>query len=126
MNPKVKRMLLKSATALVGADLPHAFGGAIAMAAWGYSRETQDVDVFVNQSDTHEVLRVLREAGFQIVPVMEPFHYAGYLGRVKDPEERIDILFPADDPDWSAVQAPESKPLAGRSIEVFPLVLLIA
>jgi hypothetical protein len=39
---------------------------------------------------------------------------------------RIDLLFPSDDPEWSAVQFPETSNIGGIRAEVFPVVLLVA
>jgi hypothetical protein len=39
---------------------------------------------------------------------------------------RIDLLFPSDDPEWSAVQFPETGIIAGLNVEVFPVALLVA
>ena len=51
--------------ALLGTDIPHAFGGANALAYYGTPRATADIDVnvFVPVSRAREVLRVLAAIG---------------------------------------------------------------
>ena len=40
---------------------PYAIGGALAMATYGYSRETRDVDALVDYEDRVAWIRALRE-----------------------------------------------------------------
>lgn len=45
MNPVLPDKLIQVHTALAHADIPHAFGGAIALAFYGEPRDTRDLDV---------------------------------------------------------------------------------
>ena len=61
---------------------------------------------------------------------MSPFfagvHYIAQLPRETDPEVRIDLLVPSDEPETSAVQAPEEGIVLGRpDVSIFPLDLLV-
>jgi hypothetical protein len=59
------------AEALESAQLPHAIGGALALAIAGVPRGTADVDinVFVELDQLDEVIRALRGMGMEIDPV---------------------------------------------------------
>lgn len=108
------------------ADIEYAVGGAIAMAAHGYARHTNDVDLFVVEKDRHKVFRALRDAGMQISAVASPFHYIAVLPEHANPDIRIDLLFPAGDPELSAIELPQRKSLTrgGSPLNVFPADLL--
>ncbi len=103
----------------------YAIGGAVGMAAHGYARQTSDVDLFVDKDARAGILRALRLAGFHVQPIFEGLHYVAQRPGEKDPELRIDVLVPYDDPDWSAVAAPETAEMGGLSFHVFPSELLV-
>jgi hypothetical protein len=42
-----------------------------------------------------------------------------------DPDVHIDLLLPAEDPDLSAVEAPEESEIASRTADVWPVSLLV-
>lgn len=96
------------------------------MAAHGAVRYTQDVNVFALDEDRRLVLSTLRLHGLRVVPVMEPFHYAAYLPDEPDPEVRIDVLFPAGEPELSAVEYPDRAEMDGYEFNVFSCELLVA
>lgn len=103
----------------------YAIGGAVGMAAHGYARHTADVDLFVDPQSKNSVLRSMRKLGLHVWSVFEGIHYVAQIPETEDPELRIDVLFPHDDPDWSAVQAPELGMLGNLQINVFPIELLV-
>jgi len=104
---------------------PYAIGGALAMGAHGYRRHTNDVDVFVNHKDRGEWIRALRARGLTVVPLFAGVHYAAYLPDNKDPEVRLDLLVPAEDPDLSAIEVPDTATIANRTVDVWPIDLLV-
>ncbi len=126
VTPNVARLIAAMAEALEPLKVPYAVGGAVAMSAHGVRRHTDDVDVFALDEDRPKVLRALRAAGLRIVEVMSPFHYAAYLPDVDDPEVRIDVLFPAGEPELSAVEYPARAEIGGVEFNVFALELLVA
>lgn len=105
----------------------YAIGGAVAMSAAGYTRQTEDVDVFFNYKDTSKVLRALRDAKIRFATLAEPYHYA-IIPDVEDPDHRIDLMFTSDDLEMDAVQFPEtttaSVGMRKVTVEVFPSLLL--
>lgn len=105
----------------------YAIGGAVAMSAAGYTRQTEDVDVFFNHKDTAEVLRALRDAKIRFATLAEPYHYA-IIPDVKDPDHRIDLMFTSEDLEMDAVDFPDTAAVSvGRrkvTVNIFPPLLL--
>lgn len=95
------------------------------MSTMGYSRATEDLDVFFNHEDTNKVLSALRRAGIVFATIAEPYHYAIFPD-VSNPDHRIDLLFTSDDLEMDAVTYPDSGIVEGMEIEVFPRTLLVA
>lgn len=125
-DPRVRQLLLQFLKASNTTGRPYAIGGALAMSAHGYVRQTQDVDAFLAPGDAPAWIRALRAQGLTVDTVFPDFHYAARIKRHNDPEVRIDLLVPYDDPDWSAVQFPDVGAIGGIDAELFPLVLLVA
>lgn len=124
-DPLVKEMFQRFAVSVAQSGVPYAIGGAVAMAAYGYKRYTADLDVFAMEENRNEIMQALRKQGFAVEKVMAPFHYMAHLPGA-EPGTRIDLLFPAADPDWSAVSFPEEAVIEGRTVNVFPIELLVA
>ncbi len=117
--------LLRSiAQAMEKNKLDYAIGGAVAMAAYGYARNTSDIDLFVSREQKPKVLAALRKLGLDIVPVFRGAHYLGQVPGVPIGKLSVDVLFPEQDPDWSAVQMPETVRVDRVRFEAFPLSLL--
>jgi hypothetical protein len=123
--PKVAQLLDLFLAAAMEVDRPYAIGGALAMGVHGYRRHTDDVDAYVEHKDRIEWVRALRDQGLTVAPLFAGVHYVAYLPEHNDPEIRIDLLVPAEDPDLSAVEVPDSATIAGRPAEVWPLDLLV-
>lgn len=121
----LKRLLSVAVRAAQAAEVPYAIGGALAMQAHGLSRSTKDVDIFVAPDHAFALLRALRVLGMTVVPIFEPHHYAAYFPNTVDPEERIDVMVPAGEPELSAIEWSETKTIFGTRVEVFPLDLLV-
>lgn len=64
-GPLLDEKVLALDAALSRADIPHAFGGALALAYYATPRGTVDIDlnVFVSPDEADRVLRVLHELG---------------------------------------------------------------
>lgn len=125
MDTKLRRLLKMAVTALDELQVDYAIGGAMAMAAHDYIRETRDVDVFALEEDQDRIAFALRRMGLRVVPVAAPYHLAAYLPNERDPERRIDLLFPAGDPELSAIELPDRRTIEGVAANVFPLSLLV-
>jgi hypothetical protein len=110
-------------------ELDWAVGGAVAMALHGYSRHTDDLDVFFRGADVNRVLHTLRRLGVRFATIADPFHYAIFPD-LTDPDRRIDLLFAWDDVEADAIAFPDdvALELGGRAVSVryFPLTLLVA
>jgi hypothetical protein len=123
----VDDMLRRVVAAFEAAPLRYSVGGAIAMQAHGLRRYTADVDAFVLEADALRALRVLREAGFTVTPVFAPHHYVATIPEyaAQDPDLRVDVLVPADEPELSAIEYPVRGRLAELDLNVFQLELLV-
>lgn len=102
--------LADTVAALDAAGVTYAIGGAVAMAAHGYTRATTDVDVFIDPNDRPAALRALRNnsygASFRVERIHGDEHWIATRGDGGQ-KYRVDLLFPSADPDWSAIQVPD-------------------
>jgi hypothetical protein len=103
---------------------PYAIGGALAMSAHGYVRQTTDVDAFVLLEDRLEWLRAARAVGLTVDEVFSKVHYIAFLPKHRDPRVRIDLLFPAGEPELTAVEYPVPARIGGILADVFSIDLL--
>lgn len=106
MRQKYSReeLIWRFAKAVKTARLVYGVGGATAMAEYGYSRFTKDVDVFVLESGRAPLMTALRNAGLEIFVVADPSHYAAKIPGDPDSEQRIDILVAWGEPEESAIE----------------------
>ena len=125
LDPRVIDLMRRLMLALEPAKIEYAIGGAVAMYAHGYRRHTSDVDAFIADSVRIKAIRLVREQGLEIMPVFPPHHYAAYDPKHGDPEIRIDLMFPADEPELSAIDFPDRKTIGGMKRNVFPSALLV-
>ncbi|HTY92161.1 MAG TPA: nucleotidyltransferase [Methanocella sp.] len=57
--------------AIEGAGVPYVVGGGIAVAAYGRTRTTKDIDLYVKPYDTVRALEALKRAGFEVNPMCD-------------------------------------------------------
>jgi len=111
-DPRVNDLLAVERDVIDPLGVDYAIGGALAMAAHGYARFTEDVDVFITEEGRHKVLQALRAAGYEVGEAMRPFHYFMMLPEHGgDPDVRIDLMFHAGEPDLSAAEFPMRLPI---------------
>lgn len=127
-DPRVQELLAIIQTQIDPLDLQYAIGGALAMAAHGYSRST-DVDLFVLEHtprDRFVALQALRGAGLLVSAVATPFHYIAVDPTHVDPDVRIDVFFPASEPDLSGIEGATRKPIyhGGFAFKIYDVNLL--
>ena len=104
-------------------DIDWAIGGAHAMAAHGFSRETKDIDVFVSPHCRVEVLQICADAAIPIEQVFAESHYT-FVPNHSRPDERLDLLFVHAQPDIAAVMFPTRRDVLGGSYPVCTLPLI--
>jgi hypothetical protein len=125
ISPKIEELLDLFLAASAEIGRPYAIGGALAMGVHGFRRQTDDVDAYVNHEDRVEWIRALRRQGLTVTALFAGVHYVALLPEHGDPEIKIDLLVPAEDPDLSAIEVPDSATIANRNVEVWPLDLLV-
>ncbi len=129
VDAEVLRMLKDVAHALNASNVSYAIGGAVAMALYGVRRQTMDVDVFFPQEAKANALEAIRKIGYHIEPIGAPFLYAAYPPwETSDREIRVDLLFPEDDPELTAIQTAEAVEISEETtVPVFsPLMLTLS
>ena len=107
-------------------DADWAIAGATAMGVHGYERATKDVDVLVGDDVRNEVLDRLAARAQPVEEVFPPVHYSVAVPRARDPEVRIDLLFPALGVESLGLMAARRASLAGRKMPIVPLAHLVA
>lgn len=125
MDRRVKQLFEIFVGTVEPLQIDYAIGGAIAMHAHGHTRETTDVDAFLLDEDRNTILRAIRSEKLKVSTVMEPFHYVAYLPEHNDLDYRIDLLFPAAEPELSAIEFPDRVSIEGLTANVFPIDLLV-
>jgi hypothetical protein len=117
--------LIKPVLDTTGVD--YAIGGAVAMSIAGYTRQTEDLDVFFKHTDRPLVLRALRAAGITFATVADPYQYA-IIPSLKNPDRRVDLLFTSEDLEVDAVGFPDEEIVSvGKykvAVKVFPALLI--
>jgi hypothetical protein len=127
MIPKdLLRIVDLCAEELDRADTEWALGGAHAMAVHGYERATKDVDLFVADDARVRLLERLEAEGYAVREVFPPSHCSVSPPRSRDPDVRVDLLFPALGVESLALLAARRHRVSGRSLPVFPLEHVIA
>ena len=101
-------------------------GGGIAVNAWGYRRETADVDAFFHEGDRRKVLAALHA----VLPesfVLEELDHSHWMivPEENSPDERVDLLFATGDPEESAIEMAVERRYQGIAVPVFPVDLLV-
>jgi hypothetical protein len=125
LDEKVKELLRKLLKTASENNIQFAIGGGIAVNIYNIPRFTSDVDAYFKQENRIEILRHLTRAGFEVSKVFSPHHYIAFLPKHKDPRFRIDILFPEDEPEISAIEKPAIIKKWNMKIPVFPVELLV-
>jgi hypothetical protein len=120
------RLLRTCAKHLDALEAEWAVAGATAMAVHGYARQTKDIDLFVADDVRDELLQQLKGEGIRIDEVMPPSHYSIEPKKNRDPEKRIDILFPALGIESLGLMAAERRKVAGLDVPVLQLQYIIA
>ena len=105
--------------------IPVGIGGGLAVNVHGVERQTTDVDAFFLTADRPRIVRALRKDGFVVDRVFAPFHYFAFLPEHGDPRVRIDLLFPQDEPELSAVERPVLVGKWDEQVPAFPVELLV-
>ena len=123
-DPRVKKLLRTFLAMAKEVRRPYAIGGALSMSAHGYSRETKDVDAFLLERDRLTWLRAARKHGLTVDNIFGHIHYIAFFPKDGDARIRIDMLFPAAEPDLSAVEHPTKGTIGGVKARVFPVELL--
>lgn len=124
-SPKLRALFARCARTLAALDADWAVGGAFAMAAHGYTRATRDIDLFIGDDVREPLLASLRARGVAVDEILEHIHYAAIPDR-RDPEARVDLLFPSSEPDVSAMMSARPAQVLRRRVPVWPLHLIVA
>lgn len=124
-DPRAVRLLGKLLEVVRGLDVPMAIGGGLAVNLHGVERHTNDVDAFLRSEDRQAIVRALRQAGLTVDKVFGGFHYVAYEPDAPDLRVRINLMFPAGDPELAAVEHPVVLEKWGESIPAFPVELLV-
>lgn len=117
--------LATAAAAFKKAKLRYAVGGAVAMYAGGYARNTADVDVFIVEKDLDEILDALRLAGFQIVEISDSQYHA-QLPRYAKSRIRVDILVSWAPPETVPIFHPTRRKIGAVNFPAFNLHEVVA
>lgn len=94
----VTQVVLRLIDALGPSDIPYAFGGALALAAWSEPRATADVDVilWIDSAQLDRAIELVRQAGVHVdrdsahAQVSSRGMFAGMAGAV-----RVDVFVPS-------------------------------
>ena len=92
------------------------------MAAFGNARFAETVEVLIAERDRSKVLGALRAAGYDVGVAAALVHYFVMLPEHGgDPNVRLDLLFPAGEPELSAIEHAARVPIV-RGGDVFNVI----
>lgn len=120
------RSLRTCAEELDALDADWAVAGATALAIHGFERATKDVDLFIADDVRERLLERLSDRGLAVEEVFPPMHYSVAPPRARDPDVRVDLLFPALGVESLGLMAARPAAIAGRQMPVVPLAHLVA
>jgi hypothetical protein len=127
MIPKsLARIFELCAEELDAAKADWAIGGAHAMGVHGYARATSDVDLFVADEAREALLARLESEGYPVQDVFPPSHHAVAPPGSRDPDVRVDLLFPALGVESLALLAAKRHRFGNRRYPVIPLEHVVA
>jgi hypothetical protein len=112
--------LIELHRALAHAGIPHAFGGAIALAYWVMEpRRTRDIDVnvFIDSEDCERVLRVLPPGVEQPRGTAERIRRAGQI-RLWWEDTPVDLFFDYDPVHRDAAEHRQTVPFEGTRVPI--------
>ncbi len=110
--------------ALQKKDVDYAVGGAVAMAAHGYVRDTTDLDIFFKDEDANTVLTAFRKK-FKVATIQDPFMFCIFPD-LREPDIRVDLLFTSIEMERDAVDFPDGAKIHKLPAHVFPRDVLVA
>jgi hypothetical protein len=123
-DPRVQELLKTFLRMARKTGKPYAIGGALAMAAHGYVRQTTDVDTFLRDEDRLAWLRAARAEGLLIEELSHKARYIAFTLKHRDPRVRIDLIFPSDASALDAINLPDTKKIGDTIFKVFPIKAL--
>jgi hypothetical protein len=125
-DPRLRELLVAFMKMAKEVKRPYAVGGALAMAAQGYARQTTDLDAFLLRQDALAWFRAARAQGLSVSPVFEGHHYFAWMRKHGDPEVRIDLMFPSEEIYLSGVREPKRAKIGDVASVVLPIELVAA
>lgn len=126
MDKDLKKLVKLCAHELDELNADWAVGGATAMAAHGFSRQTKDVDIFIADEVRKDLIMRLQSGGVAVGRVMPPSHYSIEPHPNPDPERRVDLLFPALGVECLGIMAAQRMTVEGMNVPVLPLQHVVA
>lgn len=124
-DKRLLHILEVSAKELDRRDAEWAVGGAVAMAAHGYKRDTEDIDIFAGDDVREDLFAHLKEKRIDVDEIVPEIHYTA-IPDPSRPEVRVDFLFPSAEPDVSAIMNPARARLGRHEMPVWPMHLIVA
>lgn len=108
------------------ASIPHAFGGALALAYYAEPRATLDIDVnvFVDVDRAHDVFGPLGDLGVNVASAERPTERDGQV-RVLWGDTPVDLFFAYDRFHHAAAQAVETVPFGDVTIPILAVEHLV-
>ena len=125
-DPRLEELLVRFLRMVRKVRKPYAIGGALAMAAHGYQRQTTDLDAFLLEKDRWAWIRAAQATGLTVDPVFRGHHYMAFLPEHGDPRIRIDLMFPAESLEVQAIRKPAAGEIGGVRAKVVKLEMIAA
>jgi hypothetical protein len=125
-DPRLRELLVALLAMVKKVNRPYVIGGALAMSAQGYSRHTNDLDVFLLRRDARSWLAAAHAVGLKTDEVFHGLHYMAWLPKHGDPLIRIDLMFPSEDVYISGIRTPTKGDVSGIPAKVMSIEFLAA
>jgi hypothetical protein len=103
---------------------PYALTGAVAMAAHGYVRPTEDLDVYLLRRHILFWFRAAHAVGLEIADVVDGRHHIAWCRSHADPGIRIDLMFPSSEPLLTGIRKAQRRSVGGLAVNVLSVDLI--
>jgi hypothetical protein len=103
---------------------PYAVTGALGMAAWGFVRPTEDLDVFLLRRHILFWFRAADAVGLEVTDVIDGRHSIALSRQHRDPGIRIDLMFPSSEPLLTGIREARRRSVGGLAVNVLSIDLI--
>jgi hypothetical protein len=125
-DPRLRELLIAFREMVKIVRRPYAITGAVALAAHGFTRSTEDLDVLLLRRHARLWLRAARDVGLDTTSVVDGAYHLAWFRRHRDSSIRIDLIFPTARVFVDGIADAQPRSVGGVPIRVLATDLIAA